>query len=136
MKAKYGTSCIFLASDSKAVILEAKKYEGEFRFLTVDGHHKSPARGKLTWDELAKQKVYSIDPTSIARKIITIMHLLGSCDMLVGKFTSNVFRIGFQLNVARTACVPPYVSLDSPWCFDWAISAGRSGKGRHHRFHC
>lgn len=52
--------------------------------------------------------------------------LLGACDGLVGKHTSNLPRLAFALMIARLGRLPPHVSIDnSTWCV-----ASRSGKGR------
>ena len=74
-------------------------------------------------------------PPAISNEHVLIdMFLLSECDMFIGKFTSNVDRIPFQLRVANRECVPPYVSLDSPWCCDWAQPAGVGW--RDIRYHC
>ena len=47
--------------------------------------------------------------------------LLRDTDALVGKFSSNVDRLAISLITARRGgCVPPFVSLDWAWCFDFA----------------
>lgn len=54
------------------------------------------------------------------------LYLMGACDGLVAKFTSNLPRLSFALQVARRGRLPPYVSIDnSTWC-----SNSRTGKGR------
>jgi hypothetical protein len=50
-------------------------------------------------------------------------------DTAPGKFTSNVFRLAFQLMVAQSggggfSGMRPYVSLDAPWCFDFGYWYG------------
>eukprot|EP00966_Prymnesium_polylepis_P117498 2716046-Prymnesium_polylepis.2 len=54
------------------------------------------------------------------------MFLLAQCDYFVGKFTSNFFRIAYELKAAQCDCAPPFVSLDAPWCFDFAAEIGKS----------
>ena len=47
--------------------------------------------------------------------------LLRDTDALVGKFSSNLDRLAIALMAARRGgCVPPFVSLDWAWCFDFA----------------
>ena len=36
--------------------------------------------------------------------------------MLVGKFTSGLFRAAYQLSAAEHGLLRPFVSLDAPWC--------------------
>jgi len=50
--------------------------------------------------------------------------LLAKCDALVGKFTSSLFRAAFSLKAAECGCLPPFVSLDAPWCYDYGVKAG------------
>ena len=38
------------------------------------------------------------------------------CDVLVGKFTSGLFRAAYQLSAAEHGLLRPFVSLDAPWC--------------------
>ena len=143
LKKKYGMSTIFLATDSQHVIRATKGYP-EFTFLTIDDHENNVFTGKrhgLIWDDLVKKHGSSatrgINPTAEAKQVIADMLLLSQCDALVGKFTSNVFRIAFQLSVARSpgGCAKPYVSLDGPWCFDYAVQFSGNGEGNR-RFWC
>ena len=52
--------------------------------------------------------------------------LLKECDLFVGKFSSNFFRAAFALRAADCDCMPPFVSLDAPWCFDYGLRRGRN----------
>ena len=54
--------------------------------------------------------------------------LMASGDAFVGKFTSNLDRNAFALMAGRlNGCMPPYVSLDSTWCYGgkWTNLAGK-----------
>jgi hypothetical protein len=131
--------------DSAHVIKQTKEYTDEFTFITIDDQYHSPKiLSKLSWDTVAnmmnRHQVTSttkvggmlfnssaVHPTTMSKQIIANMLLLASTDMLVGKFTSNVFRIAFQLmsaQSARSGCTKPYISLDSPWCFDFRVISG------------
>ena len=76
------------------------------------------------------------DGASVAVAALVDIILLASCDGLIGKFSSNMFRIAYALAsvrapkipVRRTSppdaplvCLPPYVSLDHPWCADHGV---------------
>lgn len=53
--------------------------------------------------------------------------LLARCDVLVGKFTSGLFRAAYALASARRGgALPPFVSLDAPWCADYGVPAGHN----------
>ena len=51
--------------------------------------------------------------------------LLARCDVLVGKFTSGLFRAAYALASARRAgALVPFLSLDAPWCSDYGVPTG------------
>lgn len=51
--------------------------------------------------------------------------LLARCHVLVGKFSSGLFRAAYSLASARNGgALPPFVSLDAPWCADYGVIAG------------
>jgi hypothetical protein len=47
--------------------------------------------------------------------------LLARTAILVGKFTSGLFRTAYALAGARVGGMPPYLSLDAPWCADYGL---------------
>lgn len=83
-----------------------------------------------------------------AMTVLVDLLLLAECDAFVGKFSSNIDRIAYSMMVARRGgelarglaakqgagsatsgvgaaaptpklCLPPYISLDHPWCADF-----------------
>ena len=52
--------------------------------------------------------------------------LLAKSDAFVGKFSSNLFRAAVSLRAAQCDCIPAFVSLDAPWCFDYGLREGRN----------
>ena len=68
-------------------------------------------------------------PVRVATEATLDAYLLSLCDVLIGKHTSNLFRVAYELRAARCDCAPPFVSLDAPWCYDWGVFAGRSPLG-------
>eukprot|EP00325_Prymnesiales_sp_UTEX-LB-985_P003627 CAMPEP_0174712444 /NCGR_PEP_ID=MMETSP1094-20130205/13434_1 /TAXON_ID=156173 /ORGANISM="Chrysochromulina brevifilum, Strain UTEX LB 985" /LENGTH=116 /DNA_ID=CAMNT_0015911513 /DNA_START=129 /DNA_END=479 /DNA_ORIENTATION=- len=66
----------------------------------------------------ARSWANSSSPTWAAFESFVIdLHAMASCDAVVGKFTSNLARLVFELISARLGRVAPYISLDVPWCF-------------------
>ena len=49
--------------------------------------------------------------------------LLARCSALVGKFSSGLFRLAYALSAAHKGGLPPYLSLDAPWCVDYGLPA-------------
>eukprot|EP00937_MAST-01D_sp_MAST-1D-sp2_P005480 g5480.t1 len=125
----YGARTIFLATDSQAVLDEARsgKHAG-FRFVVLGGVDRGEKqRGKI-WDELLEEG-YDLDWHREASNVLLDMLLLSEGDLFIGKFTSNVFRTAYALSHARTGCVKPFVSLDGPWCFDFGMPNSGIGEG-------
>ena len=44
------------------------------------------------------------------------VQLLARTHVLVGKFTSGLFRAAYALAAYRQEALPPFISLDAPWC--------------------
>jgi len=53
--------------------------------------------------------------------------LLSDADYFVGQFTSGASRLPIALSYARKGCMPPFVSLDIPWCNAWGRPPMRWG---------
>lgn len=128
--ALYGSKAILLATDGLRVLNETAKHPDfqwhvlaqRTRFQTGAGAEAEPrletriGRGTL-------------DGATLALESLVDMLLLAETDVLVGKFTSNLFRSAVELRAGRTRCVPPVVSLDAAWCFGPDhIEAGSSGQ--------
>ena len=95
---------------------------------------KALTKGKI-WDEIIEEDGGAIDFHGIATAVLLDMYLLSEGDVLVGKFTSNVFRTAYALSHARSRCIKPFVSMDGPWCFDYAVQFSGIGEGNR-RFWC
>lgn len=124
----HGISTIYLATDSKKVLADTKKFP-EFSFLHLPAPRyvaKSSSQAKL-WDTLVAERALSEavheNFEDAWRATIDAM-LLSKCHMFVGKFTSTFFRTAYALHSAECNCLAPFISLDSPWCFDYGERAG------------
>jgi len=47
--------------------------------------------------------------------------LLSECDYLVTHQASTMSRVALNLATMRMKAVPPYISLDGPWCPQWRM---------------
>jgi len=106
------------------------------RFLTVmtnvTRHDGSGGGGKEApeiLDTLLKRRFASGDAAAIARSHDGVLAglvetlLLARCSALVGKFSSGLFRLAYALSAAHKGGLPPYLSLDAPWCVDYGLPA-------------
>ena len=140
MKEKYGVRNIFLATDSEAVVEEATaKYGKEFHFI-----HQQMDRSKFDLDTRSEELKHlhpgwntgpgNLDTLHAAgllnsnkdvETILLDVELLAQADYLISAFSTNVARLAYELMVARRGCLPPFVSLDIPWCHNDGQAMGK-----------
>lgn len=143
----YGITRIYFATDSEVAIRDIELYRKGGRLgrtgwtiIYMDGVKRTGLKHKqekLIWDEIIKDidgggKGGNLMSEALLSTID--MYLLSFTDVLIGKFTSNVLRIAMSLQMSRTHCVKPFISLDSPWCFDFGQKAGLGYKDQP--FYC
>jgi hypothetical protein len=122
------TTTVFLATDD-ASVLEMARALPDLTILAVPNASRSEETGARPelWDKLVTRRAASqlshLNQQEAWDATIDAM-LLARCDALVGKFTSTLFRTAMSLKSATCSCVPPFVSLDAPWCFDYGVKAG------------
>lgn len=115
---RYKTRTIFLATDGKNVFNETARY-GEFVWLMLPRQHVQPAGAGTAKEPRIEERIASgtLDGGVLALESMVDMLLLAETDVLIGKFTSNLYRTAVEVRAGRHGCVPPVVSLDAPWCY-------------------
>ena len=115
---RYKTRTIFLATDGKSVFNETARY-GEFEWLMLPRERFQPTGAGADKEPRVEERIASgtLDGGVLALESLVDMLLLAETDVLVGKFTSNLFRTAVEVRAGRRGCVPPVVSLDAAWCF-------------------
>ena len=118
LAARYKTRTIFLATDGKSVFNETARY-GEFEWLMLPRERFQPTGAGAEKEPRVEERIASgtLDGGVLALESLVDMLLLAETDVLVGKFTSNLFRTAVEVRAGRRGCVPPVVSLDAAWCF-------------------
>ena len=130
--AAIGASTIFIATDSERVLADARSQFPGFTFLHIPNVTRTglttPAPTEVL-DEVIKRRartgvgVERTQHDALTAAVDAL--LLARCDVLVGKFSSGLFRAAYALAAARRGgALPPFVSLDAPWCADYAVPAG------------
>ena len=142
LAAQLGTRLVYLATDDPVVIEQAQQFqEYQFMYMRI---LRRPADDRVLWDKRVRRAKGALDKE--VQRATVDMFLLSMSDAFVGKFTSNFMRTAFSIHAASCECVPPFASLDAPWCFDYGVRAGmnvelaqrqnRSGHGTNFTFWC
>ena len=120
----------YLATDSVDVLSEARRTAG-LKFLSLPNVTRSGGgAGAPTRiiDEVMKERAKlrrGVDDTQREATLAALdAHLLARTHVLVGKFSSGLFRAAHMLAAARRGALPPFLSLDAPWCSDYGVPAG------------
>ena len=153
-----GYKSIFLATDSEEVIKNTTQFpQFKWLYRTMDRTRYDVFRDKKVSEEEAHHTVTvlilvattlphtqgppaieaALWDTQYSTKFVPHVefddfmldtYLLAHTDGLVGKFTSNLDRLAFELMTARATpggtCVKPFISIDSPWCSDFGVMSG------------
>ena len=118
---------IFLATDSDAVIHDAMKYRNEFVFIFQEMRRDSFKSGRKIEDRFDNAE---LNPHELMITTLTDIHLLAECDFLITHQASSLSRLSLQLATLRLGYVPPYVSMDGPWCFHWRMCCDITPDGK------
>jgi hypothetical protein len=127
-----GAKTIFLATDSERVLADARRDFPQYTFLHIPNVSRTglqQAAPTTVLDEVIKERartgkgVAKTERDALLGAVDAL--LLARCDVLVGKFSSGLFRAAYALAAARRGgALLPFVSLDAPWCADHAVPAG------------
>jgi len=118
MRRKYGVSRIYLATDDSEVIAATKTYAKDgWKFITQTMDRDIYANQTTFMEDHLRANEYK-DETVIRMTwdYLADVALMASCDMMIGTFSSNIERLAFELMVVHKGYIPPYISLDVPWC--------------------
>merc|ERR1711871_700544 len=66
------------------------------------------------------------DNREVAETSIIEMMMMSKAHLFVGQGSSNFYRTALELKSSNCDCVPAFYSLDAPWCFDFAVKAGKN----------
>jgi len=122
LHATYGYARVVVASDSSSKLAELGAL---LRPHGLAVETLSPPE-RLLGDSIVRRRIAMVEHVMISNSSAAWLMLetfledlygLAACDALVAKFTSNMARLVLELMAARLGRVPPYISLDSAWCF-------------------
>uniref|UniRef100_A0A7S3ZAW9 Alpha-(1,6)-fucosyltransferase N- and catalytic domain-containing protein n=1 Tax=Lotharella globosa TaxID=91324 RepID=A0A7S3ZAW9_9EUKA len=126
----YGFKYIFLATDTAAVRESTEEYP-QFKWLFQKESRYSQKRSHvLKFLPIEKALRYGVlDPFEEGAAYLVDVHLMASGHAFVGKFTSNLDRVVYNLMGSKSDCLRPFISLDSGWCFDYGLPNGDGDTG-------
>lgn len=131
---QYNIKHVFLATDGGDEIYEQTKAYPRLRwhFLRQESAFEDVMIDSLVFRDTAGNPVAKdVEDRgfSLGVDAMVDMLLLSHTDVLIGKFSSNVFRAALEVGSARNAALKPYVSLDATWCWDFGANSGRIKRG-------
>jgi len=110
---------IFLATDSGEIIQETAHFEPEFSFVYLHDMDRDKYDSGTKIE--SRMQSHSIDSHAIMLETLTDMFLLSECDHFVTHQASALSRVSLSLASTRLGHLPPYVSMDGPWCYHWKM---------------
>ena len=110
---------IFLATDSEAIIRETTFFEPEFSFVFMKDMKRSSYDSTTKIESRIQKR--AVDSHEIMLETLTDMYLLSECDYFVTHQASALSRLSLSLASTRLSYLPPYISLDGPWCYHWRM---------------
>lgn len=128
MRDMYGVNRVFIATDSTTALADTKQYEPEFEFIHLDmDREKYNTKSKIE-SQMASGVGFDSHDVMISSLRDTL--LLAESDYLVTHQASTMSRIALQLATLRLKHVPPYVSMDGPWCYHWRMCCDVTPTGK------
>lgn len=126
---KYGYKAIYIATDDKDVVREAKALFGGLKVL-LGPTTQAQVRPTNRMFEVFRDRMQLPELRQEYMEVITDIFLLASCDGLVGKFSSNIARVAYSLNFGQRGCAMPFIALDSYYCSAANNHLGRAFNGK------
>mmetsp|Transcript_12267 Transcript_12267/g.17002 ORF Transcript_12267/g.17002 Transcript_12267/m.17002 type:complete len:449 (+) Transcript_12267:14-1360(+) len=123
---EYSIKNIYLATDSEGVLNDTRQYP-QYNWFFDRTTRRGGVLDRKSIEYSLSHKL--IDGYDEGLGVIDDVFLLAETHALIGKFTSNIDRVAYQLMTGQSNCYKPYVSLDSTWCFDHGLKSGHSDFG-------
>jgi hypothetical protein len=115
LRKKYGLSTIYLMTDDPKIATAdtLAPYRKTFRIVTQPlDRSMFEGKAKKTWVEKKLDALGS----DLLNSVLKDVHAARQCDALIGGFGGQLSKVVVGLITARKGAVPPYVSIDDPYC--------------------
>ena len=129
MRQLYGLDSIYVMTDDPKIMSGASlsRYRSRLKFFSqpVD-RHMFEGNKKDTWVE---KKLDSLG-NELLHSVLKDVHAARQCTAFIGGFDGQLSKVVLGLMTARLGVVPPYVSVDQPYCrkFKYVGPCAPSGK--------
>ena len=130
LKAMYGVRRVFLATDSAEIANQTQEFKHEFDFIMLDWDRSPMSTGMKIERRMESPKVFNIDQHNIMIDSLRDLWLLAEADYLVTHQASTLSRLALQFSTFLHKHIPPFISLDGPWCFHWRMCCDVQGDGK------
>ena len=110
---------IFLATDSDEILRQTILFETEFSFVYLKELNRSKYDSGTKIE--SRMQNHEIDSHTIMLEMLSDMYLLSECDYFVTHQASAMSRLSLSLASTRLGYLPPYISMDGPWCYHWRM---------------
>jgi hypothetical protein len=109
---------IYLATDSDSIIEQVADHEHEFTFL-----YQNVSRKKFESSQKIENRfqIHKMNKHQLMVETLIDIFLLSECSYFVTQQASALSRIALSLASSRLEYIPPYISLDGPWCYHWKM---------------
>eukprot|EP00466_Bigelowiella_natans_P012706 jgi/Bigna1/85856/estExt_fgenesh1_pg.C_60268 len=126
----YGFKHVFLATDTQEVRDATEDYPQFIWHFQKENLYSQKRSHVLKYLPIEKALKYGVlDAFEEGASYLVDLHLMAQGHGFVGKFTSNLDRLVYNLMGSKADCYRPYISLDSGWCFDYGLSNGDGDTG-------
>ena len=117
LTSRYALHDVFVATDDpKAVDALRRILPRHLRVLAQDAPVSSALESNVRIEERMARAPREVVQNA-TEEVLTDIEILADASVLVGTFTSQIFRLAFELSFFRKQRIVPYDSLDIAWCW-------------------
>ena len=122
MNQMYEISRVFVSTDDPLVIEELNELSSaEFTFVYVRDIDRGQLAHGANQDIEKRMTAGSVDSEKMMLDTLLDLSLLAEADVFIGGLQSSFSRLALSFSVLQKRGIPPFLSLDGPWCPHWRM---------------
>ena len=120
---KYDTKNVFIATDNPQILDEIATNEirEDLNYTVVPSKFREELKSAVKIEQRMTDEDSTFDNHAALISAFQDILLLAECDYLVTHQASTMSRIALNLATMRKKFIPPFISLDGPWCPQWRM---------------